>query len=101
MPDVEEIKIPLPASPTPLPAAQTQITMMLKTDDYVMEDWAVMDELFKVSGISCSIKTIRPSRYAETLNLNLSSGIVYDIMEIAPEYAEAADEYIVDALPAN
>jgi hypothetical protein len=91
--------LPLPASPTPLPAPTKEITMMLKTDDFVMENWAVMDELFKRSGISCLVKTIRPARYIETLNVNLSSGKIYDIMELPPAYAHAADEYIINATP--
>ena len=99
MPQEEETKIPLPTETPPLPAPQTQITMMLKTDDFVMEDWAVMDELFKRSGISAVIKTIRPARFTETLKLNLSSGEIYDIMELPPEYAQAADQYIIDAAP--
>ena len=76
-----------------------QITMMLKTDDFVMEDWAVLDEIFNKSGISALIKTIRPARYIETLNVNLSSGTIYDIMELPPAYAQAASEYIIDAAP--
>ncbi len=96
MPDDMENKAALP-TPTPdLAFPDTEITMMLKTEDFVMEDWAVMDRVFKESGISCVISTIRPERYAETLNLNLSTGVVYDIMEIAPEYSEAADPFIVD-----
>lgn len=91
--------VPLPAPPTPLPAPTKEITMMLKTDDYVMENWAVMDEIFKRSGISCIVKTIRPARYIETLNVNLSSGKIYDIMELPPAYAHAADEYIINAAP--
>lgn len=99
MPEEYDEKFTLPPSPTPLPAPNTQITMMLKTEDFVMENWPVMDELFKRSGISALIKTIRPARFAETLNLNLSSGVVYDIMELPPEYSEAADQYIIDAAP--
>ena len=99
MPDTEAEKFTPPPSPTPLPEPNTQITMMLKTEDFVMENWPVMDELFKRSGISALIKTIRPARFAETLTLNLASGEVYDIMELPPEYAEAADQYIIDAAP--
>lgn len=91
--------IPLPQAPSPLPEANVQITMMLKTDDYVMEDWPVMDQLFRQSGISALIKTIRPSRYIETLNVNLSSGKIYDVMELPPAYVHAASEYIINAAP--
>lgn len=99
MPEEDSNKLPLPTKPEPVAIPQTQITILLKTNDFVMEDWATIEQVFRESGISCLIKTVRPSRYAETLSLNLTSGIVYDIMEIAPEYADAADEYIVDALP--
>ncbi len=95
----EEAKLPLPTEPVIVSEPQIQITMMLKTEDFVMEDWPVLDEIFKRSGISCAIKTIRPARFAETLNLNLSSGVIYDIMELPPEYSEAADEYIIDVAP--
>jgi len=95
----EHEKLPIPTAIVETQKPQTQITMMLKTDDFVMEDWAVIDELFKRSGVSALIKTIRPARFAETLNLNLSSGVIYDIMELPPEYMEAADEYIIDAAP--
>ncbi len=99
MPEDIQNKQELP-TPTPgLSFPEAEITMMLKTEDFVMEDWAVMDRLFRESGISCVITTIRPERYSETLNLNLSSGKIYDVMEIAPEYSEAADQYIVDAAP--
>ena len=98
-PQEDENKVPLPTAPTPLPDAAVEISLLLKTKDYVMEDWPVMEELFKRSGIYAAVKTIRPERYAETLSLNLSSGVVYDMMEIPPEYMEAADPYIVDALP--
>ncbi len=91
--------IELPSAPTDSPFPDIQISMMLKTDDYVMEDWPVLDKLFRQSGISGIIKTIRPSRYIETLNINLSSGIIYDIMELPPAYAHAASEYIINAAP--
>ena len=98
-PQEDENKVPLPTAPTPLPDAPAEVSLLVKTKDFVMEDWPVLDELFRRSGIYASVKTIRPERYAETLSLNLSSGVVYDMMELPPEYMEAADQYIVDALP--
>ncbi|MCK5129040.1 MAG: hypothetical protein KAQ68_04245 [Clostridiales bacterium] len=98
-PPVKPELIPITEESNEMQSPIAEITMLLKTDDFVMENWTVLDTLFKKSGISAAIKTIRPARYIETLNLNLSSGIVYDIMELPPAYAQAADEYIIDAAP--
>ena len=96
-----------PVATPPLPTAtpQTEVSslpelrIMLKTNDYVMENWPVMQEFFRYTGANCYIKTVRPDQFDASLSAYLSSGEVFDLMEIDAVRADIYKEHFVNAAP--
>ncbi len=90
----------------PIPEAETEdgvdypdISLMLKTDDFVMESWPVMEALFKLSRCDVVIKTVRPLDYANKLARALSSGETKDLVQVDAAHGLAAKELFVNMAP--
>ena len=78
---------------------EKSIQMALITEDYVMESWPVMTELYKLSGIKAYYKTIRPDDWQDNIVRILESGDEYDFLEMDSYTAAFYRERLFDISP--
>ncbi len=97
---------PLPSEEyaTPQPSADSEnieksIRMALVTDDFVMESWPVMDELYMLSGMKAYYKTIRPDDWQDSVGRIMIDPVDYDFVELDSYNAELYKEKLLDISP--
>ncbi|MEX1377841.1 MAG: hypothetical protein AB1Z23_10290 [Eubacteriales bacterium] len=89
-------------SPEPtqtLDTVEKSISMALVTEDYVMESWPIMTELYKLSGIKAYYKTIRPDDWQDAIGRIMASEEEYDFVEMDSYTAEFYKERLFDISP--
>lgn len=93
-PEKEDYLIP---SPTEQPEGyDTTIKLALVTDNFVMESWPLMDELYSLSKMKAYYKTIRPSDWQDTIGRVIASGEGYDFVELDDYTANVYKNDLVD-----
>ena len=95
-----------PPQKEPIPELETQgevdypdISLMLKTNDYVMESWPVMEALFKMSRCDVVIKTVRPYDYANKVARVLASGEPKDLVQVDAAHGLASRALFTNVAP--
>lgn len=93
-PQTEQYLIPSPTEQ--VEEYDTTIKMALVTDDYVMESWPLMDELYSLSKMKAYYKTIRPSDWQDTIGRIMASNEGYDFVELDAYTAYEYSANLVD-----
>jgi len=78
---------------------ESEITMALVSNDFVMESWPIMSYLYNLSGIRANYKTIRPDDWQDTLGRIMADSEGYDFVELDSLSASYYKSELIDISP--
>jgi len=93
-PEREKYLIPSPTEE--ISEYDTTIKMALVTDDFVMESWPMMDELYALSGMKAYYKTVRPTDWQDIIGRIMVASEGYDFVELDSYMAYVYQNDLVD-----